>query len=98
MKLMAITHRVPGATNGQIAALQTSEVTMVWSMILEGFIREIYFDPRRPCVVLILESESEETARARLRELPMAKDRQIDFDYYALGPYRQLEHLFAKAE
>ena len=96
MKLMAITHRAPGATNERIAALQSSEVAMVWSMIQEGFIREIYFDPGRPCVVLILESESEETARARLRNLPMVKDRQIDFDYYALGPYRQLEHLFAK--
>ncbi len=96
MKLMAVTHRLPGATTERIQALQSSEVTMVWSMVREGFIREIYFDPARPCVVLILESESEEAARARLRDLPMVKDRQIDFDFYTLGPYRQLEHLFAK--
>jgi hypothetical protein len=95
MKLMAITRRLPDATTERIQALQLSEVTMVWSMILAGFIREIYFDPKRPCVVLIIESENEEKAAARLDELPMVKARQIGFDYYALGPYRQLENLFS---
>ena len=48
-------------------------------------------------VVLVLEAASVDAARARLATLPMVTAGQIDFDFYALGPYTQLSTLFAKA-
>lgn len=97
MKIMAITRRLPGATTERIQSLQVPEARMVWTMIGNGFIRQIHFDPERPCVILILECANREDAIRRLAELPMVKEKQIEFDYYTLGPYRQLEHLFAQS-
>ena len=97
MKIMAITRRVPGATVEKIQALQIPEATMVWKFIKENFIREIYFDAEKPCVVLVLECASKEEAAMRLASLPMVEQKQIDFDYCTLGPYTQLSNLFAKS-
>jgi len=96
MKIMAMTRRQAGATTERIQALQKKEVAAVWAMMGEGFIREIYFDKDKPCVVLVLESESIAAAASRLAALPMVADRQIDFEYTVLGPYSQLENLFAR--
>lgn len=96
MKIMAMTRRVPGVTFDDIQRHQIPEVTKVWEGICEGIIREIYFDPAKPCVVLMLEAESVEAASAFLNELPMAKDRLIEFDYTVLGPYTQLSNLFVE--
>lgn len=92
---MAITKRQPGATLEEIQALQVSEVMEVWSLIKQDLIREIYFDPEKPAVVLILEAESLDTARTRLAKLPMVAAGLIEFDFTVLGPYRQLEAIFA---
>ena len=96
MKIMAITRRQPGATTERIQSLQSAEVSKVWQAIQDGSIREIYFDRDRPCVVLILEVESINAARTYLSTLPMVAERQIDFDFYTLGPYTQLATLFAR--
>jgi hypothetical protein len=96
MKIMAITRRRPGATTERIQSLQAAEVSQVWQAIQDGSIREIYFDRERPCVVLILETDSIDAAKARLSTLPMVVEGQIDFDFYTLGPYSQLATLFAR--
>lgn len=96
MKILAMTRRQPGATAERIQALQEQEATAVWAMMGDGFVREIYFDKNKPCVVLVLEDESVAAAAARLDALPMVVERQIEFDYTELGPYRQLENLFAR--
>ncbi len=98
MKIMAITRRVPGATVEKIQALQVPEATMVWKFITENLIREIYFDADKPCVVLMLVCASKEEAAMRLASLPMVEQKQIDFDYYTLGPYTQLSNLFATSQ
>lgn len=96
MKIMAMTRRVEGATFDDIQKLQIPEVTKVWQGIADGTIREIYFDPEKPCVVVILEMESRDAAKAFMAELPMVKAGLIDFDYTVLGPYTQLAHLFSE--
>jgi hypothetical protein len=98
MKLLAISRRAQGATGEDIARLQRPEVAAVWAMIGAGFIREIYFDPARPAVVLILEAASVAVAEAQLATLPMAKAGVIGFDLLTLGPYRQIETLFAAGD
>lgn len=94
MKILAITRREPGATSERIQALQTAEVKEVWSLMGEGFVREIYFDKGRPAVVLVLEADSIKVAKAKLDRLPMVVEKQIGFEFYQLGPYTQLATLF----
>jgi hypothetical protein len=96
MKIMGVTRRRPDATFEKIQALQGPEVGMVWQLMREGFIREIYFDKDKPAVVVILEAESVAAAKARLDRLPMVVADLIEFDFTVLGTYTQLEVLFAK--
>lgn len=95
MRILAITRREPGATAAQIQALQVPEARAVWRLIGEDFIREIHFDPTRPAVVLTLEAESVDAARARLAALPMVAQGLLGFDFLEMRPYRQLANLFA---
>jgi hypothetical protein len=95
MKILALTRRRPGATYDEIQKLQYPEASEVWQLYSEGLIREIYFDPEKPAVALILEAGSIPEAAERLARLPMVKSNLIEFDYMALGPFRQFEHLFA---
>ena len=97
MKILAITKRQPGATSRHIQALQVPEALAVWRHMRDGFVREIYFDPDRPAVVLVLEASSTDDARARLATLPMVAQGQIDFEILVLGHYSQLSHLFGEA-
>ena len=96
MKLLAISRRAEGATGADIARLQRAEVAAVWAMLGDGFIREIYFDAARPAVILVLEADGPDDALARLGTLPMAEAGVIGFDLLTLGPYRQIEALFAE--
>ena len=96
MKIMAITRRVPSVSFDDIQRYQIPEATKVWEGIRKGIIREIYFDPAKPCVVVILEAETVEVAATFLDELPMVRNRLIEFDYTVLGPYTQLSNLFAE--
>jgi len=98
MKILAISIRQPGASFDDIQRLQVPEVTMVWQMQQDGFLREIYFDPARPAAVLIVEADSVAAARDRLADLPMAEAGFIDFDLIQLGHFGQLQALFAKGE
>ncbi len=94
MKILGISVRQPDATFEDIQALQIPETQLVWQMQRDGFLREIYFDPDRPAVVVVLEAESLETARARLAELPMVSAGLIDFDLIRLGHFGQVSVLF----
>lgn len=96
MKIMGVTRRRPGATFEKVQALQSWEVAMVWQLMREGFIREIYFDKDKPAVVVILEAESVAAGRSRLERLPMVAADLIEFDCTILGTYTQLETLFVK--
>ena len=96
MKILAITRLLPGATFEKIQALQVPEVTEVWRMINQDFVREIYFDKDKPCVVLVVEADSVNTARERLASLPMVEAKLFEFDFTVLGPFIQLAHLFAR--
>jgi hypothetical protein len=95
MRILAITRRLPGTRVEQIQALQVPEARAVWRLLGEDLIRDIWFDPARPAVVLMLEAESAAAARARLGVLPMVAEGLLDFDILELHPYRQLANLFA---
>lgn len=96
MMILAITKRQPGASVERIQALQRDEAAAVWQLMGLGIVRAIHFDKDRPCAIVTLEADSVAAAAASLATLPMVAEKQIDFDYYVMGPYRQLENLFAR--
>lgn len=96
MKILAISRREPGASTERLQALQAAEAAAVWRLMGEGVIREMNFDKDRPCAIVTLEADSVVAAAQKMATLPMVAEQQIGFDYYVLGPYRQLEHLFAR--
>jgi muconolactone delta-isomerase len=95
VKILGVSRRMPGATFDDLQKLQKQEAGTVWRWQEEGFLREIYFDPDKPAVAIILEAPSIEAVQARLAELPMVGAKLIDFDLMVLGHYRQLGVLFA---
>ncbi|MCP5367489.1 MAG: superoxide dismutase [Hyphomicrobiales bacterium] len=95
MGILAITRRQGDTTFEQIQTLQVPEAAEVWRLIKAGVIERINFDPEAPAVMLVLNCADKDAAWSVLRELPMVRAGFITFDLYALGPYTQLEVLFA---
>jgi len=95
MKILAISKRLPTTKLETIQALQVPEAREVWRLLGGGALREIHFDKSRPCAILVLEAEDIAAAEVLLAGLPMVIEGQLGFDFYMMGPYRQLEHLFA---
>jgi predicted aconitase with swiveling domain len=95
VKILAISRRQAGASVDRIQALQKAEAEVVWHLMGEGIVREMNFDRTRPCAIVTLEADSVAQAAESLARLPMVAEGHIDFDYYVMGPYCQLENLFA---
>ncbi len=95
MRILAVSRRTPETSIERLRALQEPEAAVVWRLVRQDFVRDIWFDRARPAAVLMLEAESMAAAEARLAELPMVAERQIAFDFFALEPFAQLENLFA---
>lgn len=95
MKIMGISQRRDGVSFDDIQRMQLPETRKVWELQKSGFLREIYFDPDKPAVVVVIEASSLDEARATLGELPMVEAGLIDFDLTVLGHFGQLGHLFA---
>jgi muconolactone delta-isomerase len=95
MRLIAISSRLEGADPGRIEALAADEARKAWELYARGRVRTLYFDLERCKGIVELECADRAEARAVLSELPLVQAGQIGFDIYALGPYTQLEALFA---
>lgn len=95
MRYVAISRRLPGADPQRIAALALDEARAAWALYRSGVARELAFDTEQSKGVLMLEAADRAAARAALAALPLVQLGQIDFDLFALGPYTQLEQLFA---
>lgn len=94
MKVLFITHRLPGVSTEQIVALRLAEAAGVWKLVASGSIREIYYSPARPAVIGILECGNLDQAREIMATLPMPTAKLIDFDFFTLQPYDQFGLLF----
>lgn len=71
-----------------------AEMTALWALYERGVVREMY-SPGGPGVVLVLEVESEDAARAALAELPLLAEGIIDFELIEMLPMTALSMLFA---
>lgn len=94
MKLLAIMRpRDNKDVRSQIAVHARDELHALWQLYRDGLVREMYY-PAGPGAVLILESESVESAIARLAQLPLIVERVMQLELIELQPFRALEILF----
>jgi hypothetical protein len=70
------------------------ELHALWQLYCDGFVREMY-SPEGPGAVLILESESSQTAAGRLATLPLIASDSMTLDLIALQPFKAIEMLFS---
>ena len=97
MKILTILTPAPNAELPKMLELRVPEEKHLWQMYLDGTVREMYFDDDPAIrVVLVLESENEETAREALAGLPMVREKVLQTQIIPLKPWKPLELLFAE--
>lgn len=94
MKILAIDKLLPGANLDKIKPHLKEEAKMAWENYVSGIIREIYFRQDKPGAVLIMECKDVEEAKKLLSELPLVKERLIEFEFIPLGAFTPFETLF----
>ena len=95
MKMLCLDIPQPGATMETYRPYMQAEIRYAWQLYKQGFARDISFRQDRPGVAITVECESMEEARQTLAEFPLAKAGLIDWDVIPLGPFANLEILFA---
>ena len=86
MKILAIEKEVNGADWKNQEESLKQEAHHVYDLYLQDQIREIYFNNEHNAV-LVLECESLEKANLLLNQLPLVKNKLIEFELMELKPY-----------
>lgn len=94
MQILAIDKFLPGTTMEKVQPHLKDEMLVTWEHYKQGKIRELYFRQDNPGVVLMMECNSLEEAQELLDELPLVKERLIEFELTPLGYFQPLEALF----
>lgn len=95
MKFLAMSRRVDGATQDQVAEQATPEALAAFRLMRQGVFEQLYFSPDWKGAVLVVQADSREDAQAALASLPMVRERIIAFDVWQLTPYDHYSRLFA---
>lgn len=95
MKFLAMSRRVAGATNEQVATNATPEALAAFRLMREGVFEQLYFSPDWKGAVLVVQADTREQAQAALETLPMVRACVIAFDLWQLAPYDHYSRLFA---
>lgn len=96
MKIFAIDKLLPGATLEKIQPFLKEEARHAWKLHKEGYLRELHFRTDHPGVVIVMEVDSIEQARRIMNELPLVREKLIDFEYIPVGAFLPFEGLFEK--
>jgi hypothetical protein len=95
MKILVMPKPLEGVSREELLQHSAAEIQAVWQLYAQGICREFYTRANETGrVVLMLESESLETAREALATLPFVKLHLIDFDLIPLAPFNGLARLF----
>jgi hypothetical protein len=94
MKILAIMRPRDGVdVRSALTRHGRAELYALWEMYTEGLVREMH-SPEGPGAVLILESESLQTAAIQLAKLPLIASDTMTLELIALHPFKPLEMLF----
>lgn len=87
MKILAIEKELPGLTTADFKPYLKAEAGRVLELYEQGIIREIYFGRQEHNAVIIMECNSVQEATEILEELPLVKNKLINFSVIELMPY-----------
>lgn len=93
MQILAIDQLQEGFTEEKLAPHLKEELAATLKLYLQEKIRTFYFRKDRPGVVFILESDSLEEAKQILDELPLVKEKLLDFELIPIGPLMPIQNL-----
>lgn len=94
MKFLAMSRRVAGVTNEQVAVHAAPEALAAFRLMRNGMFEQLYYSPDWKGAVLVVQADSREQAQAALASLPMARESVIEFDLWQLTPYDHYSRLF----
>ncbi|MET4807017.1 hypothetical protein [Limibacillus sp. MBR-115] len=87
MKIIVIATRADRPAE-EFQPLLGPESKKALSLMAEDFVREIYSRSDGRGAVMVCEAASEDEARQRLSELPLAQKNLLTFEFYPVAPYR----------
>ncbi|MDP0930095.1 hypothetical protein Q0601_23215 [Paracoccus onubensis] len=96
MKYLVVFSIADGKTMDDVAPLMLEEVKEVWRSYQSGPLREFYFSPKQPAVILVYEAPDEETLEETVGRLPMVREHVLDHQVFELGAFDNLQILFDK--
>jgi len=79
-----------GVTRQQIMAVMPSEIRATVKLYLDGKIRQWYSRGDGRGVILLIDANTEQEARAVMETLPLSKQQLVDDEYIPLGPLMPL--------
>ena len=95
MKVLAIEKELTGITDSDYHPFLEEEARQAWKLQQQGLIRELYFTDDQ-CAVLMLEASDKAHAREIIDQLPLVREKLIDFDLFPLKAYSGFERLFKR--
>lgn len=93
MKILAIEKELKPIPKDKAESILKQEAFKVWELKEKDLIREIYFNEKH-CAVLILECSNWQMAEDILKELPLVREKYIEFEIMELKPYTGFGRLF----
>jgi len=97
MKIVVLAQRHAGVDVETMRPHFKAEIEAVWGLYAHGIVRDFYAraDQGGPAV-LMLESETVDSARQALAKLPLVEMGMLDLDLIPLAPFTNLSQLFAE--
>jgi hypothetical protein len=95
MLIYAIMRLKPEATLDAVMARGKEEARAVWNQISADTFRKVSLTNDKPGAVIEVEAASLAQAHAALAALPLVRDGLVDVEFLPVGPYRNLEAIFA---
>ena len=93
MQILAIDKLTKGTTEEKMRRHLPKELAHTIQLYLDEKIRTFFFRKDRPGVVFIMESDSLDEAQRVINELPLVKEKLLDFELVPIGPLKPLEIL-----
>jgi hypothetical protein len=95
MRFVSICRPLDGAGMEQFQPYLDAEIRYGWDNYKNGTFREIYFRQDVLGVVVMVEADSLNAARAAVENFPLARAGLVSFETIPVGPFTNWEMLFA---
>jgi hypothetical protein len=91
MKIVIIARRSKDHAPEDFAPYSDAEAAQAFEYMEEEFFREVYGLKNGSGALIIAEAESEEAARAKMKELPLSKAGMLNCEFYPVKAYRGMK-------